>query len=91
MAVGGGEVPAGAMRRRGALSVDAPPNAGPAENVDEAEVAKFSALASRWWDPNGELRPLHQLNPVRTEYVADRIDLPGAQVVDVGCGGGLAQ
>ena len=61
----------------------------PAANVDEAEVRKFSSLASRWWDPDGELRPLHQLNPVRTEYVASRIQLSGASVVDVGCGGGL--
>ena len=71
------------------MSVEAPPNAGPAANVDESEVAKFSALASRWWDPNGEFRPLHQLNPVRTGYVADRVDLAGTKVVDVGCGGGL--
>ena len=71
------------------MSVDAPPGAGPAANVDDAEVARFSALASRWWDPDGELRPLHRLNPVRTEYVADRVDLAGAKVADVGCGGGL--
>ena len=71
------------------MSVDVPPSAGAAANVDPAEVAKFSALASRWWDPDGEFRPLHQLNPVRTEYVAGRVDLPGARVVDVGCGGGL--
>ena len=68
----------------------APPSSGaPAANVDDAEVAKFSALAARWWDPDGEFRPLHQLNPVRTEYVAGRVDLAGAKVVDVGCGGGL--
>ena len=71
------------------MSVDPPPSAAPAANVDEAEVARFSALASRWWDPDGEFRPLHQLNPVRTEYVASRIELAGAKVVDVGCGGGL--
>ena len=61
----------------------------PAANIDEAEVARFSALASRWWDPHGEFRPLHQLNPIRTGYVAGRVDLAGAKVVDVGCGGGL--
>jgi len=71
------------------LNVDASSSADPAANVDDAEVAKFSALASRWWDPDGEFRPLHQLNPVRTGYVADRVDLAGAKVVDVGCGGGL--
>ena len=71
------------------MSIDPPPSGAPAANVDEVEVAKFSALASRWWDPDGEFRPLHQLNPVRTEYVASRIELAGARVVDVGCGGGL--
>ena len=60
-----------------------------AANVDEDEVARFSALASRWWDPDGEFRPLHQLNPVRIGYVADRVRLAGAKVVDIGCGGGL--
>ena len=65
------------------------PGDGPGANVDEAEVAKFDALASRWWDPEGEFRPLHMLNPVRTEYVAGRTGLTGAKVVDVGCGGGL--
>ena len=58
-------------------------------NVDEDEVAKFSTLASRWWDPDGEFRPLHRLNPIRTDYVASRVDLSGARVADVGCGGGL--
>ena len=58
-------------------------------NVDRAEVAKFSALASRWWDPDGEFRPLHRINPIRTDYIASRIELAGARVVDVGCGGGL--
>ena len=67
------------------MNIGQPPDA----NVDEAEVARFSALASRWWDPDGEFRPLHRLNPVRTGYVADRVRLAGAKVVDVGCGGGL--
>ena len=58
-------------------------------NVDRDEVAKFSALASRWWDPEGEFRPLHRLNPIRTEYVASHAGLAGASVLDVGCGGGL--
>ena len=71
------------------MSIHASPGVAPAANVDEAEVAKFSSLASHWWDPEGEFRPLHQINPVRTEYVASVIRLPGASVVDVGCGGGL--
>ena len=71
------------------MSVEPVPDVGRTPNVDDAEVARFSALASRWWDPDGELRPLHLLNPVRTGYVADRVRLAGAKVVDVGCGGGL--
>ena len=71
------------------MSTGAPPDVAPTANVDEAEVAKFSSLAARWWDPEGEFRPLHQINPVRTEYVARAVRLPGASVVDVGCGGGL--
>src|SRR5262249_27867515 len=59
------------------------------ENVDRAETAKFDRLASRWWDPDGESRPLHDLNPVRLAYVAERVELRGARVLDVGCGGGL--
>lgn len=62
-------------------------------NLDEAEVAKFAALASRWWDPEGEARPLHLLNPVRLGFVAGCVDvsggLDGTRVLDVGCGGGL--
>ncbi|GMV30646.1 MAG: hypothetical protein AMXMBFR59_27710 [Rhodanobacteraceae bacterium] len=59
------------------------------ENVDRSETAKFDRLASRWWDPDGESRPLHDLNPVRLAYVAARTSLRGARVLDVGCGGGL--
>jgi 2-polyprenyl-6-hydroxyphenyl methylase/3-demethylubiquinone-9 3-methyltransferase len=59
------------------------------ENVHPAEVAKFERLASRWWDSEGESRPLHDLNPVRFAYIAERIALPGARVLDVGCGGGI--
>ena len=58
-------------------------------NVDPAEVAKFSALANRWWDPDGPQAPLHVLNPARLGYVAARVPLRGARVLDVGCGGGL--
>ncbi|HJW05451.1 MAG TPA: bifunctional 2-polyprenyl-6-hydroxyphenol methylase/3-demethylubiquinol 3-O-methyltransferase UbiG [Rhodanobacter sp.] len=58
-------------------------------NVNPAEIARFDSLAARWWDPDGESRPLHDLNPVRAAYVAARTDLRGAKVADVGCGGGL--
>jgi 2-polyprenyl-6-hydroxyphenyl methylase/3-demethylubiquinone-9 3-methyltransferase len=56
---------------------------------DAAEVHKFDALAHRFWDPHGEFKPLHILNPVRARFVADRVKLSGARVLDVGCGGGL--
>ncbi len=58
-------------------------------NVDPAETAKFDRLAARWWDPDGESRPLHDLNPVRFGYIAERVTLAGARALDVGCGGGL--
>jgi|SRR6185437_9332711 2-polyprenyl-6-hydroxyphenyl methylase/3-demethylubiquinone-9 3-methyltransferase len=67
-----------------ALGADAP-----AANADGAEIGKFDALAGRFWDPQGEFRPLHLLNPVRARFVADRAPLAGARVLDVGCGGGL--
>jgi 2-polyprenyl-6-hydroxyphenyl methylase/3-demethylubiquinone-9 3-methyltransferase len=59
-------------------------------NVDEQELAKFEALASRWWDPDSEFKPLHDINPLRLDYIAERVgDLAGQQVLDVGCGGGI--
>ncbi len=58
-------------------------------NIDQAEVAKFEQLASRWWDPAGELRVLHEINPLRLAYIAERTPLAGLRVLDVGCGGGL--
>ncbi|MCG8543319.1 MAG: bifunctional 2-polyprenyl-6-hydroxyphenol methylase/3-demethylubiquinol 3-O-methyltransferase UbiG [Alphaproteobacteria bacterium] len=69
--------------------------------VDNAEIAKFAAMADAWWDPDGKFRPLHKFNPVRLEFVRDRIaahferdataekPLAGLNLVDVGCGGGL--
>ena len=59
------------------------------QNVHPAETAKFDRLAARWWDPAGESRPLHDLNPVRHGYVADRVALNGTRALDVGCGGGI--
>ncbi len=58
-------------------------------NVDQAEIEKFSALAHRWWDPQGEFRPLHEINPLRLEWIAGHAALAGASVLDVGCGGGI--
>jgi 2-polyprenyl-6-hydroxyphenyl methylase / 3-demethylubiquinone-9 3-methyltransferase len=58
-------------------------------NHDPQEVARFDAIAQRWWDPHGEFRPLHALNPVRLDYVDSRAGLAGKLVLDVGCGGGL--
>ena len=58
-------------------------------NVDQAEIDKFSALAHRWWDPEGEFRPLHEINPLRLEWIAGHAALEGAAVLDVGCGGGI--
>ncbi|MFW5449985.1 MAG: bifunctional 2-polyprenyl-6-hydroxyphenol methylase/3-demethylubiquinol 3-O-methyltransferase UbiG [Methylophagaceae bacterium] len=58
-------------------------------NVDPAEVAKFEALASSWWDPEGESKPLHQLNPLRLSYIQERCELNNKHIIDVGCGGGI--
>lgn len=58
-------------------------------NVDTAEVERFERLASRWWDPDGESRPLHDLNPLRFSWIAERVALRGSRALDVGCGGGL--
>ncbi len=58
-------------------------------NVDRAELEKFSALASRWWDPNSEFRPLHQINPLRLDWIDQLAQVKGKRIVDVGCGGGI--
>jgi 2-polyprenyl-6-hydroxyphenyl methylase/3-demethylubiquinone-9 3-methyltransferase len=58
-------------------------------NVDPAEVAKFEQLASRWWDPHSEFKPLHDINPLRLKWINDRVGLSGKKVLDVGCGGGI--
>jgi 2-polyprenyl-6-hydroxyphenyl methylase/3-demethylubiquinone-9 3-methyltransferase len=58
-------------------------------NVDQSEIAKFSALAHRWWDPNSEFKPLHAINPLRLNWIKSFVDLDGKRVLDVGCGGGI--
>ncbi len=60
-----------------------------ASNVDPAEIDKFSALANRWWDPQGEFRTLHDINPLRLGFIDERSPLAGLRVADIGCGGGL--
>lgn len=64
------------------------PNADKA-NVDRAEIAKFEALAHRWWDRNGEFKPLHDINPLRVNYIDERSPVAGKKLLDVGCGGGI--
>jgi 2-polyprenyl-6-hydroxyphenyl methylase / 3-demethylubiquinone-9 3-methyltransferase len=58
-------------------------------NADPAELAKFSDLAHRWWDPDSEFRPLHQINPLRLDWIHTLAPLSGKRVLDVGCGGGI--
>ena len=58
-------------------------------NVDPAELAKFSALAAKWWDPTAEFKPLHAINPLRLEWIDGIAQLAGKRVLDVGCGGGI--
>ncbi len=60
-----------------------------AHNVDPGEISKFEELASRWWDPHSEFKPLHEINPLRLDYIDGRAGLSGKTVVDVGCGGGI--
>ncbi len=59
------------------------------DNADYNELRKFDDLAHRWWDPEGEFRPLHDINPIRLEYIERHTSMVGKQVVDVGCGGGI--
>jgi len=67
----------------------ATPDQQTTHNVDTAEVAKFEALASRWWDKESEFKPLHEINPLRLNYIDERSGLAGKKVLDVGCGGGI--
>ena len=58
-------------------------------NADPQELSKFGDLAHRWWDPEGEFKPLHQINPLRLDWISQYVPMSGAKVVDVGCGGGI--
>lgn len=59
------------------------------QNVDQAELQKFASLAHRWWDKNSEFKPLHEINPLRLDYIDQAAGLKGKRVLDVGCGGGI--
>lgn len=61
----------------------------PTLNVDHAEIAKFEAIANRWWDPESEFKPLHEINPLRLNFIDEIANLAGKKVLDVGCGGGI--
>ncbi len=61
----------------------------PTINVDPSEIAKFEALAAKWWDTQSEFKPLHQINPLRLNWIDERVSLAGKRVLDVGCGGGI--
>jgi 2-polyprenyl-6-hydroxyphenyl methylase/3-demethylubiquinone-9 3-methyltransferase len=58
-------------------------------NADQNELDKFSELAHRWWDPNSEFKPLHEINPLRLEWIGGHAELAGKKVLDIGCGGGI--
>lgn len=58
-------------------------------NIDPAELEKFGALASRWWDPDSEFKPLHDINPARAGYIDEHLNVAGLKAVDIGCGGGI--
>ncbi|MBT8137919.1 MAG: bifunctional 2-polyprenyl-6-hydroxyphenol methylase/3-demethylubiquinol 3-O-methyltransferase UbiG [Gammaproteobacteria bacterium] len=58
-------------------------------NVDPQEISNFEQVAGRWWEPEGEFAPLHAINPLRTGYIAERAELAGSRLIDIGCGGGL--
>ena len=59
------------------------------ENFDQLELEKFTKLADQWWDPNGKFKPLHLINPLRTSYIEKRATIDGAEILDIGCGGGI--
>ena len=59
------------------------------QNIDQHEVNKFAEIAENWWDPTGDFKPLHVINPLRANYINQKICVEGLKVLDVGCGGGL--
>jgi len=59
------------------------------QNRDDSEIRKFEALAARWWDPNSEFRPLHEINPLRMGFINRKINVAGKRCIDIGCGGGI--
>ena len=69
--------------------MNTPHTASPNHNADPHELAKFSELAHRWWDPNSEFKPLHDINPLRLDWIDRACKLQGKRVVDIGCGGGI--
>jgi 2-polyprenyl-6-hydroxyphenyl methylase / 3-demethylubiquinone-9 3-methyltransferase len=71
------------------MNTNNPLSTAPSLNADPLELEKFSALAAKWWDPNSEFRPLHQINPLRLEWINQLVSLNGKKVLDVGCGGGI--
>ncbi|MBT8149428.1 MAG: bifunctional 2-polyprenyl-6-hydroxyphenol methylase/3-demethylubiquinol 3-O-methyltransferase UbiG, partial [Gammaproteobacteria bacterium] len=72
-----------------ANNTDTNVNTDAGANVDANEIAKFEALASRWWDTTGEFKPLHEINPLRVNYIDQRSPVAGKRVIDIGCGGGI--
>lgn len=70
-------------------ATDVKPTSSPHTNVDQSEVDKFERLASRWWDRGGEFKPLHDINPLRANYIDSRAPVAEKKLLDVGCGGGI--
>ncbi|MGE3920607.1 MAG: bifunctional 2-polyprenyl-6-hydroxyphenol methylase/3-demethylubiquinol 3-O-methyltransferase UbiG [Gammaproteobacteria bacterium] len=58
-------------------------------NIDQQEITKFNEMASQWWDPNGPCKPLHEINPIRLEFIQKYVELQNKNILDIGCGGGL--
>ena len=58
-------------------------------NIDKSEIAKFEQLAHKWWDKESEFKPLHEINPLRVNWINERVDLKGKKILDIGCGGGI--
>jgi len=58
-------------------------------NIDKKEIEKFDDLAESWWDPEGDFKPLHQINPLRMEFILKKTSVDGKRILDIGCGGGI--